>query len=304
MRFTVFKDNPVWLLSIPVLQGLGFGFYFVPDVSGWVRVPSGRVYPMFKTSRPNLWGMRFHSPRRGALVNGPGPTGSIPVPVEVTLYPDSGATLNAAGDGWQAILCLDEDKLIHAKAAGGNKLIPLHSGKLDLFFPATAELVSRRLADFPGGPYGVSGGVHVKVASSGSRAPSGDVLLLEGPLHRVTTDPTPDSQLNGYPLSSHGESTSSLDGLDTVFGLFGTPGLPKYPTGPIQRHEGSTCRLSVGDIIDADGELQQRVIDVRKGTRGSGDSRHTLFFVSTERVVDGGLHRRVRLTFCCEMALT
>ena len=63
VQFTVFDRNPVWLLSIPVLQGLGFGFYFVPDASGWVRVPSGRVYPMIKTSRPNLWGMRFHSPR-------------------------------------------------------------------------------------------------------------------------------------------------------------------------------------------------------------------------------------------------
>jgi hypothetical protein len=207
--------------------------------------------------------------------------------VEVTLYPDSGATLNAAGDGWQAVLCLDDDELISAEAAGENDLKPLCTGTVDLFFPATASLVSRRVADFPGGMYGVSGGVHVKVASSGTHMSSGDVMLLEGPMHRVTADPRSDSRLNGYPLSSHGESTPQ-DGLATVFGLFGTPNFPRFPTGPIKCQVGHHCQLSVGDLIDADGELQQRVIDVRTGTRGSGDSRHTVFFVSTERVVDGG----------------
>jgi hypothetical protein len=71
---------------------------------------------------------------------------------EVTLYRDCCTTLIVAVDGWQAVICLYEDELSHAKTAGGNNLIPLHSGKVDLFFPATAELVSRRLADFPGGP--------------------------------------------------------------------------------------------------------------------------------------------------------
>ena len=188
VQFTVFKGNPVWLLSVPVLQGLGFGFYYDPD-SAWVRIPSGRLFPMFKTSKPHLWGMRCHSPRRGALVYGSGPSGAVSMQVEVTLYPDSGATLNAAGDGWQSALRLDDDELISAKAAGGNDLIPICTGKVDLFFPATAALVSRRVADFPGGMYGVSGGVLV--------------MLLEGPMHRVTTGPRPDSRLNGYPLSSH-----------------------------------------------------------------------------------------------------
>ena len=122
---------------------------------------------MFKTSKLHLWGMRCHSPRRGALVYGSGPSGAVSMHVEVTLYLDSGATLNAAGDGWQAVLRLDDGELISTEAAGGNKLIPLCTGKVDLFFPAIAALVSSRVANFPGGMYGVSGGVHVKVASSG-----------------------------------------------------------------------------------------------------------------------------------------
>ena len=48
VQFTVFKRHPVWLLSIPVLQGLGFGFYYEPN-SAWVRIPTGRLYPMLKT---------------------------------------------------------------------------------------------------------------------------------------------------------------------------------------------------------------------------------------------------------------
>ena len=92
---------------------------------------------------------------------GSGPSGAVSMQVEVTLYPDSGATLNAAGDGWQAVLCLDDDELISAKAAGGIDLKPLCTGTVDLFFPATASLVSRRVADFPGGMYGVSGGVRM-----------------------------------------------------------------------------------------------------------------------------------------------
>ena len=31
VQFTVFEGNPVWLLSVPEIQGLGFGFYYDPD---------------------------------------------------------------------------------------------------------------------------------------------------------------------------------------------------------------------------------------------------------------------------------
>ena len=71
---------------------------------------------------------------------GPGPTGSVAMLVEVTLYADSGATLCTAGDGWEDVLCLDEDAPPSAMGAGNHKLTPLHSGKADLFFPATAAL--------------------------------------------------------------------------------------------------------------------------------------------------------------------
>jgi hypothetical protein len=73
-----------------------------------------------------------------------------------------------------------------------------------------------------------------------------------------------------------------------VFGLFGAQDYPKFPSEPSRRGRGSGIGLSVGDLIDADGELQQRITEVRTGTRGSGDSRHTILFISTERVVDGG----------------
>jgi hypothetical protein len=71
--------------------------------------------------------------------------------VEVTLYPDSGSTVNVAGRGWDDVLLLDDSMPNVATGAGGSSLIPLHSGRVDLFFPATANLVSRRVADFPGG---------------------------------------------------------------------------------------------------------------------------------------------------------
>ncbi len=237
---------------------------------------------------------------------GSGPSGAVSMQVEVTLYPDSGATLNAAGDGWQAVLCLDDDELISAKAAGGNDLKPLCTGTVDLFFPATASLVSRRVADFPGGMYGVSGGVHVKVASSGTHMSSGDVMLLEGPMHRVTTDPRSDSRLNGYPLSSHGESTTPQDGLATVFGLFGTPNFPRFPTGPIKCQVGhhsqqnsllGTLSMPTGSCSSAS-SMSGRGLAVR-------EIAGTLFFSCRPNVwwtVDS--HRRVQLTSCCVMAQT
>ena len=142
--------------------------------------------------------------------------------VEVTLYLDSGSTVNVAGRGWEDVLLLDDFVPNVATGAGGNSLIPLHSGKVDLFFPATANLFSRRVSDFPGGYFSAAGGGHVKLAASGSLMPAGDVMLLEGPLQRVTTDPRPEHRLNGYPLRCHGESTSSPDSPTTVFGIFGT----------------------------------------------------------------------------------
>ena len=61
---------------------------------------------MTKTKFPRLWGMICHSPRRGALVYGRGPVGTVTMKVEVTLYPDSGSTVNVAGDGWKEVLIL------------------------------------------------------------------------------------------------------------------------------------------------------------------------------------------------------
>jgi hypothetical protein len=159
----------------------------------------------------------------------------------------------------------------------------LHIGRVDLFFPATADLVSRRAADFPGGYLSVAGGGHVKLAASGSLTTAGDVMLLEGPLQRVTTDPRPEYRLNGYPLSSHGESTTSPDSPTTVFGIFGSGA--SYPGS--HQPKGS-ARLEAGDLIGADGEAQQRVVEVRSGARGAGKNRHTIFLVSTEFSAGGG----------------
>ena len=108
-------------------------------------------------------------------------------------------------------------------------------------------------------------------------------MLLEGPLQRVTTDPRPEYRLNGYPLSSHGESTSSPDSPTTVFGIFGSGA--SYP-GSNQRK--GAARLEVGDLICADGEPQRRVTEVRSGARGAGENRHTVFLVSTEFTAGGG----------------
>jgi len=95
LTFTVFAHHPTWLLSVPMLQRLNFGFYYDGD-SASVRTPTGRFYPMTKTKSPHLWGMICHSPRRGALVYGPGQAGTVTMKVEVTLYPDSGSTVNVA----------------------------------------------------------------------------------------------------------------------------------------------------------------------------------------------------------------
>lgn len=55
-----------------------------------------------------LWGMPCHSPRRGVLMYDAAPVGSVPVPVEVELRPDSAATINVAGAGFKHVLVLDD----------------------------------------------------------------------------------------------------------------------------------------------------------------------------------------------------
>ena len=157
LTFTVFEGHGTWLLSVPTLQRLNFGFYYDGD-SASVRTPTGRFYPMTKTKSPHLWGMTCHSPRRGALVYGPGPEGTVTMKVEVTLYPDSGSTVNVAGDGWAEVLILFDFVPNAATGAGGNRLTPLHIGRVDLFFPATTDLVSQRAADFRGGYLSATGG--------------------------------------------------------------------------------------------------------------------------------------------------
>ena len=42
VKFTVFVNHDMWLLSILVLQSLRFGFYYEP-ASDWVRIPTGRM---------------------------------------------------------------------------------------------------------------------------------------------------------------------------------------------------------------------------------------------------------------------
>lgn len=96
----------------------------------------------------------------------------------------------------------------------------------------------------------------------------------------MTIDHRPDHRLNGYQLSSLGESTTSPDSPPTVFGLLSTGST--YP-GPHQRN--GVARLEVGDLICADGTPQQRVTEVRSGVRGSGEGRQV---VSTEYIASGG----------------
>ena len=283
LTFTVFDNHTTWLLSVPMLQQLHFGFYFEGDDSAWVRTPTGRFYPMTKTKFPRLWGMICHSPRRGALVYGRGPVGTVTMKVEVTLYPDSGSTVNVTGDGWEEVLILYDFVPNVATGAGGNRLILLHIGRVDLFFPATSDLVSRRAADFPGGFLSATGGEHVKLAAFGSPAPAGDVMLLEGPLQRATTDPRPEHRLNGYPMCSHGESAFSPESPTTIHGLFGTS-----LTYPSSNQRKGAARLEVGDLICADGGAQQLVTEVRSGARGGGENRHDIFLVSTEFTAGGG----------------
>ena len=178
LHFTVYDGLDVWLLSVPWLQRLGFRFYYTLG-SAWVLPPNGRAYPMIKTATPSLWGMICHSPRPGALIYGSGPPDSVTM--EVTLYPDSGSNVNTAGKGHERILIRDpaETSPRAAVGAGGNHLRPVDTGIVDLFFPATDALTTRRIADFPGGAYDKPGGGHIKIVTSDSPAPHSRVLMLE-----------------------------------------------------------------------------------------------------------------------------
>jgi hypothetical protein len=69
---------------------------------------------------------------------GVAPAGSVSVPVEVDLYPDSAATINVAGKGWREILVLDDRAATSAMGASNNTLCGIGHGRADLFFPASA----------------------------------------------------------------------------------------------------------------------------------------------------------------------
>jgi hypothetical protein len=194
---------------------------------------------------------------------GAAPVGSVAIPVEVELYPDSAAMINVAGTGFEKVLVMDEEAASSAVGAGGHKLSGLGHGRADLFFPATSQLESRRAADLPCGALGSSGGAHVKLAvhadRESPRSPSKNVLLLEGPLFRVGDTPT----TNGRPLGSHAEAQFSLSAAPSVFGIFGTH--------PLSLCRNASCGgdsvygLRVGDIIDMGDSSgrRQRVTDIR-----------------------------------------
>ena len=290
LHFSVYERHDTWLLSVPVLQRLGFGFYFVSTGTGdaaWVQNPEGRGYPMRKTARPCLWAMPCHSPRPGVLMYGVAPAGSVSVPVEVDLYPDSAATINVAGKGWREILVLDDRAATSAMGAGNNTLSGIGHGRADLFFPASAQLVSRRAADFPGGALGSSGGAHVKLAVHAdlecSRLPEEHALLLEGPLLRVGDTPT----TNGRPLGSHADAEIPRGCAPTIFGIFGTYPIPLSHAPPST--SGGPYGLMVGDIIDV-GEARggrQRVTDVRARIAQRGLRTDDIPIISTVWERDG-----------------
>ena len=278
-------DISVWLLSVPWLQRLGFGFYYTLD-SAWVRPPNGRAYPMIKTANPSLWGMMCHSPRPGALIYGPGPPDSMNISVEVTLYPDSGSTVNTAGKGHERVLLRDPEESAPnaAVGAGGNQLRPIGTGIVDLFFPATDALTTRRIADFPGGVNDKPGGGHIKIVTSDSPAPHSSVLMLEGPLTKVASAHGPDSRLNGYPLATHGDSSGQL-APDVLYNIFTSPG--HDGTSRREHRSDSAPDIRVGDYIDSDGRDRQRVISVRNGGSRGLSIDNTVLFVTTVRASDG-----------------
>ena len=146
--------------------------------------------------------------------------------------------------------------------AGGNQLRPIGTGIVDLFFPATDALSTRRIADFPGGVHDKPGGGHIKIVTSDSPAPHSSVLMLEGPLTKVASAHGPDSRLNGYPLATHGDSLGQL-APDVLYNIFTSPG---HDGTPRREHRSDNPPdIRIGDYIDSDGRDRQRVISVRNG---------------------------------------
>ena len=145
--------------------------------------------------------------------------GSVPVPVEVELRPDSAATINVARTGFKHVLVLDDGSGGRLQQVVGDRTRACRS-VLPVDLSVGVALGSR--------PPSLVGGFEEqrgRTREAGGRAdlerlhfPATDVLLLEGSLFRVGDTPT----TNGRPLRSHGEASFTLDSAPCVFGIFGT----------------------------------------------------------------------------------
>ena len=137
IEFQCYDGQNEWLLSLPLLQLMGFQFlYGNPKKEGaFVYTPAGYSYPLERGARGNLWGMRCHCPERGRLVYGDGPGQAVMVTVDVDLLVDSCAMLHCGGRGANLILIPSSGPGRNAVGAGGHPLVSKMHGWVTLEFP-------------------------------------------------------------------------------------------------------------------------------------------------------------------------
>jgi hypothetical protein len=272
LEFQCFAQHSQWILGLPLLQRLGFRFFFGGFGEGaYVHTPGGLAYPLHQDSGTRLWYLRCHSPSRGRLVFGEGPGDGVSV--ELDLLGDSGAGVHCGGLGAEDVLVPMDGPGRPATAAGGTSLLPVSRGHATLFFPVAGRTTTVRAIPILGadGHLSTNREQHVRMVLSTTdrkgfcpRSP-----LLEGPFTHAG-----DSEA-AIAVRSH------QDGLAASDARFRTEAPVFVVLGHGQGSLQTARSFQVGDeFVDDDYPGSVQVVTAVRSRHADGDARPT-FFVTT-----------------------